>query len=92
MPVAAQAILDVATQHIVEDLVDWNWGPDMPAPRIVHDEIGADRGGLVGALKVLADAGIIFPDRPLEEAMRQLLDLPPKALPSPTPPSTEEQA
>jgi hypothetical protein len=37
----AEQIADVATQHIVEDLVDWNWGPTRTRPRIVFDEIGA---------------------------------------------------
>lgn len=36
----AEQVADVATQHVVEDLVEWNWGPDEPAPKIVFDEIG----------------------------------------------------
>lgn len=28
------------TQHVIEDLVDWNFGPDAPAPKLVFDEIG----------------------------------------------------
>lgn len=31
----AQQVAEVATQHIVEDLVDVNWGEDEPSPRIV---------------------------------------------------------
>ena len=81
----ADQIADVATQHIVEDLVDWNWGPDELAPRIVHDEIGAKNENLVMAIKMLVDAGVIIPDRVTEEFVRQLVGLPGKALPSPTP-------
>jgi hypothetical protein len=35
-----KSIADVSNQHVVEDLVDWNFGPDEPCPRIVFDEIG----------------------------------------------------
>jgi hypothetical protein len=81
----ADQIADVATQHVVEDLVDWNWGPDEPAPRIIHDEIGAKNEALVAAIKMLVDAGVIIPDRITEEFSRALLGLPAKGLPSPTP-------
>jgi hypothetical protein len=37
----AQQIADTATCHVVEDLVDANWGPDEPAPKICFDEIGS---------------------------------------------------
>lgn len=72
----AQDIADVATQHIVEDWVDLNFGPDEPAPRIVFDEIGGQ--SIAAALKILVDAGLLFPDRAIEEQMRQLYGLPPK--------------
>ena len=35
----ALQIADTANQHIVEDLVDLNWGEGEPARRIVFDEI-----------------------------------------------------
>lgn len=37
----AEEIRDTATRHIVEDLVDINFGPTVPAPQIVFDEIGS---------------------------------------------------
>lgn len=74
----AQEIADVATMHIVEDLVDWNFGVDENAPAVVFDEIGSQDSSIAGALKLLVDAGILFPDRTLEEAIRQMFDLPPK--------------
>ena len=80
-----EQIADVATQHIVEDLVDWNWGPDEPAPRIVFDEIGSQYEATALALKALVDAGILFPDRILEESVRQMFRLPAKDSPNPTP-------
>lgn len=80
-----EQIADVANRHIVEDLVDWNWGPDEPAPRIVFDEIGSKHEANALALKALVDAGLVFPDRVLEEAVRQMFSLPAKDSPSPTP-------
>lgn len=74
----AQQVADVATQHIVEDLVDVNWGPEEPAPRIVFDEIGSRQAATAAALKLLIDSGAIFPDRATEEFLRQQYGLPPK--------------
>jgi hypothetical protein len=74
----AQQVADTATQHIVEDLVDLNWGPDEPAPRVVFDEIGSRQAATAQAIKVLVDAGVIFPDEFLEETVRQQFGLPPK--------------
>lgn len=74
----AQQIADVANQHIVEDLVDWNWGEAEPAPKLVFEEIGSRQQATAAAIKLLADAGILLPDRSLEEAARQQFGLPPK--------------
>ena len=37
----AEEIRDVANRHIVEDIVDLNFGPTVPAPRIEFAEIGS---------------------------------------------------
>ena len=76
-------IRDTAQAHIVEDLVDANWGPDEPTPQLVFDPIGSQKDAVAGALKTLVDAGILFPDRSLEEAVRQDYGLPPKDAPPP---------
>jgi hypothetical protein len=81
----AEQIADIATQHVIEDLVDWNWGPDEPAPRLVFDEIGARNETLVAAIKMLVDCGVIIPDRVTEEFARQAIGAPAKSAPSPTP-------
>ena len=73
----AQQIADVATQHIVEDLVDINFGPTEPAPRIVFDEIGSRQAATAASLKALRDAGLVIPDDQLEQAVRQQYGLPP---------------
>lgn len=73
----AQMIASTATQHIIEDLVDVNWGPDEPAPKLCFDEIGSRQQATAESLKALVDAGIIHPDEPLEGATRQFYGLPP---------------
>lgn len=73
----AQQVADTATQHIVEDLVDVNWGPDEPAPKLVFDEIGSRQPATAEAMKTLVDAGILHPDEVLETATRQFYGLPP---------------
>jgi hypothetical protein len=73
----AENIRDTATQHIVEDLVDINWGPDEPAPRIVFDEIGAGQESTVQALATLVHFGVLHPDEDLEQFVRTALGVPP---------------
>jgi hypothetical protein len=73
----AQQIASTATQHIIEDLVDINFGPDEPAPRLVFDEIGSQQAATAQALKSLVDAGIVHPDAVLEHSSRQQFGLPP---------------
>jgi hypothetical protein len=73
----AQQIADTATQHIVEDLVDINFGESEPAPRVVFDEIGSRQAATAQALKALADAGLIQPDEVLKHSVRQQYGLPP---------------
>ena len=72
----AEEIADVATQHIVEDLVDINWGPEEPAPRVTFDEIGSQSQVTADALKTLVDAGILTPDEPTETFARTRWRLP----------------
>jgi hypothetical protein len=73
-----EQIADVFNQHVIEDLVDANFGPDEPAPKLVFDEIGSRKDAVASALKSLVDAGILLPDHTLEEAVRQDYGLPAK--------------
>lgn len=82
----AEQIRDTATQHIVEDLVDINFGEAEPAPRLVFDEIGSRQAATAAALKTLVDAGILHPDQVLEESSRQQYGLPPADPTTATPP------
>lgn len=86
----AQQVADTANQHIVEDLVDINFGPDEMAPRIVFDEIGSRRDATADAIKSLIESGALVPDPKLEEFFRTSFGLPTKGEPvtvteSPTP-------
>jgi GNAT superfamily N-acetyltransferase len=74
----AQQIADTATMHVIEDIVDANWGEDEPAPRLVFDEIGSRQAATAQALKSLIDAGAIQLDATLEEMLRQQYGLPPR--------------
>lgn len=75
----AQMIADTATQHVVEDLVDTNFGEAVPAPHVTFDPIGQNPAAVVGALQQLIAAGAIFPDPALDAFVRTLVGLPPKA-------------
>ncbi|GAC70736.1 phage portal protein family protein [Gordonia soli] len=72
----AETVRDTANAHIVEDLIDINFGTDVPAPRIVFDEIGSRQDATAAALKLLVDAGLLSPDVLLERTLRQNLGLP----------------
>jgi hypothetical protein len=82
----AQQIADVASQHIVEDLVDVNFGEDEPAPRIVFDEIGSRQAATAAAIKQLYDAGALVPDEQLREFIRQQYGMPGEEPSTATPP------
>lgn len=85
----ADDIRDVAQAHVVEDLVDENWGPDEPAPLLVCDEIGSRQDATAAALQMLVNAGIITPDERLELFVRQAAGLPapdPDTADQPAPP------
>lgn len=72
----AKRVADVANAHIVEDLVDINFGESEPAPKIVFDEIGSRHAATAEAIKLLIDAGAISRDQPLEQHLRQMYGLP----------------
>jgi hypothetical protein len=84
----ADDIRDVAQAHVVEDLVDLNWGPDEPAPLLVFDEIGSRQDATAAALQMLVNAGLLTPDERLELFVRQATGLPapdPDGPPAPPP-------
>lgn len=72
----AQHIVTTAQQHVVEDLVDANWGPTEPAPRLVAARIGAEHPATAEAIKALLDSGAIRWNPALEAHLRALYGLP----------------
>ncbi|MCW2165075.1 hypothetical protein B0I12_002230 [Microbacterium hydrothermale] len=74
----AQHIAAITQAHVIEDLVDANWGPSMPAPRIEPAKIGAKHPATAESIKALLESGAIEPDEALEADMRGLYNLPVK--------------
>lgn len=75
----AKHMADVTQQHVVEDLVDVNWGSEEPAPRLVFEPIGSEHPATAEAIKALIDCRAITPDEPLEAHLRTTYRLPVKA-------------
>ncbi len=67
-----------AQEHIIEDLVDLNEGPEARCPRLVFSPIGSQQDPTAAALKMLVEAGLLAPDLRIERSIRQSLDLPAK--------------
>jgi len=69
-------LADIATEHIIRDLVDINFGEDEPYPTLVPDQIAGDSKDASDALATLADARLITPDDKLEAEIRRRRGLP----------------
>ena len=69
-------IAGVLQRHVVEDLVDANWGPSEPAPLLIAATIGEEQPATAEAIKSLIDCGALTPDDPLEAFVRQRYRLP----------------
>lgn len=72
----AEAVATTATQHIIEDLVDLNWGENEPAPRIVFDEIGSRHPATAESIRALIECGALSADEKLEAHLRTTYGLP----------------
>jgi hypothetical protein len=72
----AQHIAEVINQHVIEDLVDNNWGPEEPAPRLVPAAIGEQQQVTAEAIKALIESGAIVPDSTLRAFVRDKFGLP----------------
>jgi hypothetical protein len=71
----AEEIRDIATNHIVEDLIDANFGYTAPAPRIVFDEIGSRRRALQALDELRKQAGL-EDDEDMAEFIREKTTIP----------------
>jgi hypothetical protein len=72
----ARQIATVVQQHVIEDLVDANWGPTEPAPRLIPPKIGAEHPATAEAIRALLDSGAIRWNPALESHLRALYGLP----------------
>lgn len=72
----ARHLATTVQQHVIEDLVDANWGPTEPAPRLVPPKIGAEHPATAEAIRALLDSGAIRWDPQLEAHLRALYGLP----------------
>jgi hypothetical protein len=75
---SAEQHRDIFQQHVIEDLVDANWGTETRVPLLVFETIGSHQDATALALKALVDSGLLAPDLRIERALRQSLDLPAK--------------
>lgn len=71
---------------IVTQLVDYNWGEDEPAPRVVAPDVGDRHEVTAEALDQLISCGAITPDAELEAYVRASWKLPDRAQDAPPPP------
>ena len=74
----AEYIATVATEHIIRDLVELNYGPDEAYPVMTPGDLQADQGITVESLKMLVDAGVVQGDDALEAFERRRHGLPDK--------------
>lgn len=70
----AESIASIATEHLIRDLVELNYGPDEPYPLLTPGKIANEIS--VESLKALVDAGVVVPDDKLEAFMRTKTGLP----------------
>lgn len=84
----ADDIAEVATEHIVRDLVEVNWGPDEAYPVVTPGRLRDGNNLVAESLATLANAAIITPDRDTENFVRTRIGLPERNEDSPvnTPP------
>lgn len=72
----AQHVADTINQHVIEDLVDANWGPTEPAPRLVPSAIGEQQQITAEAIKALVESGAVEVDEPLRAWLRDKFGMP----------------
>ncbi|WNN95956.1 portal protein [Arthrobacter phage Hirko] len=77
---AVQSVADffarTATEHIIRDLVELNFGSEEPYPVLTAGDLSANRAITTSALKELVDAGVVKPDPTLEKFIRSTSGLP----------------
>lgn len=72
----AEYIADTATEHIIRDLVELNFGEDEPYPVLTCGDLKANATLSVASLVQLAQGGLVTPDDQLESYVRASRGLP----------------
>lgn len=72
----AEHVADVTQQHVVEHLVNLNFGMDVAAPVLVCEPIGSEHPATAEAISKLLQSGAITPDSSLEAFVRVRHGLP----------------
>lgn len=72
----ADRIAEIATEHIVRDLVELNFGPDEAYPMVTPGDLKANQDLDVQVLKALVEVGVVVPDDALETHVRGRFNLP----------------
>jgi hypothetical protein len=86
----AEWFCGVFNAHVIEDWVDWNYGPDVEQVPLLGYEADIDLA--LTEISGLITAGAIVVDRDMEEALRREIGLPRKASGAPDPvPAAELQ-
>lgn len=87
----ADWFMGVFNEHVIEDWVDWNYGPEEKyVPKLIWERTEENQSLSVQGLVQLVDAGAIVVDTPLEEQLRDRYNLTKKmeGAPAPRPPVT----
>lgn len=80
----ADDIAEVATEHIVRDLVEVNWGADEPYPVVTSGSLRDQQNLVADSLATLTNAGLITPDSGTEDFVRSRVGLPTRSTTSPS--------
>lgn len=67
---------DITNGHVIEDLVDINFGTSEPAPRLVHDEIGSRSPVTAEGIRALIECGALTADDKTESFLRTTFGMP----------------
>lgn len=87
---AADEIADTTNVQLIEPWVDWNWGEDVPAPKVIPDDLGAQTALTAESVAALVNSGAIIADESIDTFVRESYRMPEKggAL-NPPPPAHE---
>ncbi len=84
----AQWYVDITNAHVIEDWVDWNYGPEEQIPLLTYIVEDEDENLAVAELVDLVGAGLISVDQELEDTLRERYNLPRLSASQPDPGNT----